>query len=406
MRKFVSLLLAILFMFLCTGCSNASDDTETSAFVGGDTYFFDNKLFFIEENNIKFISYDTFESYYFCFEPMCTHTTNDCLSCIENGTFYHLVIDEDASENGIVMYVSYNYLEDTTNFNVIQGIMKIEASKNKKSQVIHNTDCEAINQLTLWNGKIYFSATLNDYFFKIFSVDKDGNNLVQLTDNEDYNCYIHSISQNTLYYFDDLGNIYSMQSPESTELVFTSKYPYGVYINNGYLYYCDNEVFSDNKNEALSAFDFSKGEFTSYVWHTYSYSYYRIPLNDTTQIPEKVTDNVVRSQKMLVKDNYFYITSVTHKYLGSYSVYDPEYKIEVPNHVAVTTDGIQKINLDTLEIDHIKLNDDWQIYYILYADNNKIIFYGENMTQVLNNKEHSGMSYVVYDIASGTYKIM
>ena len=33
------------------------------------------------------------------------------------------------------MYVSYNYLEDTTNFNVIQGIMKIEASENKKSRI-------------------------------------------------------------------------------------------------------------------------------------------------------------------------------------------------------------------------------------------------------------------------------
>ena len=68
MRKFVSLLLAVIFMFFCIGCSNTSDDKETSAFVGGDTYFFDNKLFFIEENNIKFISYDTFESYYFCFD--------------------------------------------------------------------------------------------------------------------------------------------------------------------------------------------------------------------------------------------------------------------------------------------------------------------------------------------------
>ena len=45
MRKFVSLLLAILFMYLCTGCSNTSDDKETSAFIGGDTYFFDNKIY-------------------------------------------------------------------------------------------------------------------------------------------------------------------------------------------------------------------------------------------------------------------------------------------------------------------------------------------------------------------------
>ena len=38
MRKFVSLLLAVIFMFFCTGCSNTSDDKETSTFVGGDLF--------------------------------------------------------------------------------------------------------------------------------------------------------------------------------------------------------------------------------------------------------------------------------------------------------------------------------------------------------------------------------
>ena len=173
----------------------------------------------------------------------------------------------------------------------------------------------------------------------------DGKNLTQLTPTAECNYYIHSISDDIFYYFDDLGNFYGTYDFVNSELIHTSKYPYGIYIKGGYLYYCDDEVYNDNANPELEAFDFSSGEFSTYVWPTYSYSYYRIPISDPSQSPEKVTSGVLRSQKMLITDDYFYLVSVGHKYLGSYLVYDPEYKLEVPIHVAVTTDGIQKIDL-------------------------------------------------------------
>lgn len=109
---------------------------------------------------------------------------------------------------------------------------------------------------------------------------------------------------------------------------------------------------------------------------------------------------------MLITDDYFYLVSVGHKYLGSYLVYDSEYKLEVPIHVAVTTDGIQKIDLKTIEIERIDFDDNWRIAYIIAADDEKIIFYGENMQAILENQEQQGARYVVYDIAADTYTVM
>lgn len=404
MRYIVSIVLVITLIFNVVGCTRSN--SNTAAYVGSSTYFYDNKLFYIDKNNIKFISYDTYESYYFCFEPSCKHNTNDCISCIEDGIFVHLVVDEDSSTDGVVLYASYSYLEDTTSFNNINGIMKIDSSINKKVPIIHNTECESINQVTLWNNKIFFSATKNDYIYKIFSVDMDGKNLTQLTPTAECNYYIHSISDDIFYYFDDLGNFYGTYDFVNSELIHTSKYPYGIYIKGGYLYYCDDEVYNDNANPELEAFDFSSGEFSTYVWPTYSYSYYRIPISDPSQSPEKVTSGVLRSQKMLITDDYFYLVSVGHKYLGSYLVYDSEYKLEVPIHVAVTTDGIQKIDLKTLEIERIDFDDNWRIAYIIAADDEKIIFYGENMQAILENQEQQGARYVVYDIAADTYTVM
>ena len=284
--------------------------------------------------------------------------------------------------------------------------MKLDSSANTKTPIINNTDCESINQVTLWNNRIFFSATKEDYIFKIFSVGTDGKNLTQLTPTVEHNFYIHSISDDSFYYFDDLGNFYSTKDFKKSELIHTSKYPYGVYISSGYLYYCDDEVYSDNANPELEAFDFNSGKFSTYVWPTYSYSYYRIPLSNSSQTPEKVTSGVLRSQKMLITNDYFYLVSVDHKYLGNYLVYDPEYKLEVPVHVAVTTNGIQKIDLKTLEIEHIPFDDDWRIAYIISVDDEKIIFYGENMQEVLENQEQQGARYVVYDIATDTYTVM
>lgn len=403
-----TILMTLVLVFNMFGCSYSTE--STSAYVGSSTYFYDNKLFYLDnnngQNNIKFISYDTHESYYFCFEPSCLHNTNECLSYIENGMFMHLVVDESASANGVVLYASYSYRKEVTDLNYISGIMKLDSSANTKTPIINNTDCESINQVTLWNNRIFFSATKEDYIFKIFSVGTDGKNLTQLTPTVEHNFYIHSISDDSFYYFDDLGNFYSTKDFKKSELIHTSKYPYGVYISSGYLYYCDDEVYSDNANPELEAFDFNSGKFSTYVWPTYSYSYYRIPLSNSSQTPEKVTSGVLRSQKMLITNDYFYLVSVDHKYLGNYLVYDPEYKLEVPVHVAVTTNGIQKIDLKTLEIEHIPFDDDWRIAYIISVDDEKIIFYGENMQEVLENQEQQGARYVVYDIATDTYTVM
>lgn len=215
---------------------------------------------------------------------------------------------------------------------------------------------------------------------------------------------IYNIFNNVFYMFDDMGTLYSTEDFVNYNTVLSSKYAYGIYIYDNYLYYCDDEIYNSNQNDEIEAFDYQTGEFGSYVWPTRSYTYYRIPLNDINTEPEEVISNALCSQRMLFNGNYLYMVTIGHRYLGGFYIYDPEYKLELPSHVAVTTDAIVKVNLVSLECEKYFMKDsDWEVYYIISADENYIVFYGENRIDTLANEGNNGISYVIYDIKKNTY---
>ena len=88
-----------------------------------------------------------------------------------------------------------------------------------------------------------------------------------------------------------------------------------------------------------------------------------------------------------------------------FPVYDPELKMEVPEYVAVSTDGVLKVNLDTLEVEKIAVEDDWNIYGIIAADEEKIVFRGDHQRSKLKNQMHPGTQNVIYHFAEQSYVI-
>lgn len=122
--------------------------------------------------------------------------------------------------------------------------------------------------------------------------------------------------------------------------------------------------------------------------------------------PEVVVDGALGIQQMLFTDTHLYAISVSHKYLGMYTVYDPELKMEIPEHVAVMTDGILMISLDTLTVEKIPISDDWNLFGILAADEEKIVFRGDNQRSKLENQTPLGTKNVIYNLKDQSYTIM
>ncbi len=375
--------------------------------MGGSSYIYDNILYFTEQKHLKYTRFDTGETAVLCHDPLCKHDTSDCIAYLANGYFCHLVVDEAASKNGIVLYVSYSYLKNITDFDQVHGIARIDFAEGKREMFADGLDCSAINQISIVGDKFYFIATsTEDYYYRIFSLDKNGRNLTQLTETAEINYLLCAIENGYFYYSDDFGNIYRTTDFTTQELLYTSKHHYGFYIHGGYLYYADDEAYELNENPDLSAYDYQTGKWGSYRWPTRSYTYYRIPLGDPTTEPEAVVSGALGTQQMLFTNTHLYAISVTHKYLGMFTVYDPELKIDVPEHVAISTDGVMRVNLGTLEAEKIAIEDGWNIYGIVSASEEIIVFRGDHQKAKLENQMHPGTQNVIFHISSQRYTVM
>ena len=399
-RIILFFILTITVVASLSACGQSSDEV----YMGGSSYIYDNILYFTEHAHLKYTRLDTGETAFLCHDPLCKHDTEDCIAYLPDGFFNHLVVDETASKNGVVLYVSYSYLKNTTDFEQVHGIARIDFAEGKREMFADGLDCSAINQLSIVGDKFYFIATnTDDYYYKIFILDRSGRNLTQLTETVENNYLFCAIEDGYFYYSDDFGNIYRTTDFSTQDLLYTSKHHYGFYIHNGYLYYCDDEVYELNENPELPAYDYSKGEWGSYRWPTRSYTYYRIPLDNPSAEPEAVVSGALGTQQMLFTDNHLYAISVAHKYLGMYTVYDPELKIDVPEHVAVSTDGVLKVNLDTLETEKIIIADGWNIFAVVSANEETIVFRGDHQKAKLQNQAHPGTKFFTFDIDDRTY---
>ena len=374
-------ILTVTVVASLSACGQASD----KVYMGGSSYIYDNILYFTEHAHLKYTRLDTGETAFLCHDPLCKHDTDDCIAYLPDGFFNHLVVDEAASKNGVVLYVSYSYFKNTTDFEQVHGIARIDFAEGQREMFADGLACSAINQVSIAGDKFYFIAiSTDDYYYKIFSLDKNGRNLTQLTETAEINYLLCAIEDGYFYYSDDFGNIYRTTDFSTQELLYTSKHHYGFYIHNGYLYYCDDEVYELNENPDLPAYDYQTGKWGSYRWPTRSYTYYRISLDDPSAAPEAVLNGALGTQQMLFTDTHLYAISVKHKYLGMYTVYDPELKMEIPEHVAVSTDGVLKVDLETLEVEKIAIEDDWNIYGITAADEEKIVFRGDHQRSKLD----------------------
>ena len=386
-----------------SACGQASD----SVYMGGSSYVYDNTLYFTDYNYLKYTRLDTGETAVLCHDPLCKHDTDDCIAYLSDGFFYHLVVDEAVSKSGVVLYVSYSYLKNTTDFDQVHGIARIDFANGKRDMFADGLACAAINQISIVGDKFYFIATnTDDYYYKIFSLDKNGRNLTQLTETAEINYLLCAIENGYFYYSDDFGNIYRTVDFTGQELLYTSKHHYGFYIHNGYLYYADDEVYELNENPDLPAYDYQTGKWGSYRWPTRSYTYYRIPLDNPSAKPEAVIDSALGTQQMLFTDTHLYAISVKHKYLGMYTIYDPELKMEIPEYVAVSTDGVLKVHLDTLDVERITIEDGWNLYGIISADEDAIVFRGDHQKAKLENQIHPGIQNVVYNVTERSYIIL
>ncbi|MBE6697659.1 MAG: hypothetical protein E7581_03960 [Ruminococcaceae bacterium] len=404
MKRIILLfILTITVVASLSACRQASDEV----YMGGSSYIYDNILYFTEQKYLKYTRFDTGETAVLCHDPLCKHDTEDCIAYLPNGFFYHLVVDEAASKNGIVLYVSYSYLKNITDFDQVHGIARIDFAEGKREMFADGLDCSAINQISIVGDKFYFIATnTDDYYYRIFFLDKNGRNLTQLTETAEINYLLCAIEDGYFYYSDDFGNIYRTVDFTGQELLYTSKHHYGFYIHNGYLYYCDDEVYELNENLELPAYDYQTGKWGSYRWPTRSYTYYRIPLDDVSAEPQVVVDGALGTQQMLFTDTHLYAISVMHKYLGMYTVYDPELKMEIPEYVAVRTDGVLKVDLETLEVEKITIEGDWEIYGIISADDEQIVFRGDHQRSKLENQMSHGIKIVIYNLKDQSYTIM
>jgi hypothetical protein len=117
------------------------------------------------------------------------------------------------------------------------------------------------------------------------------------------------------------------------------------------LYYCDDEVYDLNENPDLPAYDYSSGKWGSYRWPTRSYTNYRIPLDDPSAEPQAVID------------------------------------------------GVLKVALDTLDVEKIAIADDWNIYGIIAANEEQIVFHGDHQKAKLENQMHPGNQNAIYNLA-------
>ena len=393
-RIILFFILAITVVASLSACTQSPD----SVYMGASSYVYDNILYFTEQNYLKYTRFDTGETAVLCHDPLCRHDTEDCIAYLPNGYFYHLVVDEAASKNGVMLYVSYSYFKDTTDFEQVHGIARIDFAKGKRDMFANGLDCAAINQISIVGNKFYFIATsTDDYYYKIFSLDKNGRNLTPLTETAEINYLLCAIENGYFYFSDDFGNIYRTTDFVAQELLYTAKHHYGFYIHGGYLYYADDEVYELNENPDLAAYDYQTGKWGSYRWPTRSYTYYRIPLDDVSAEPEAVVDGALGTQQMLFTKNHLYAISVQHKYLGMYTVYDPELKQEIPEYVAVRTDGVLKVDLETLTVEKVAIEDDWEILGIISADAEQIVFRGIHQRSNLENQTNPGTKNVIYN---------
>ncbi|MBO5274475.1 MAG: DUF5050 domain-containing protein [Clostridia bacterium] len=399
-------ILFVLFITVMASFSSCTQPAENT-YMGGSSYVYDNVLYFTEHNYLKYTRLDTGKTAILCYDPLCKHDTEDCIAYLPYGFFYHLVVDEASSKNGVVLYVSCCYRKSITDFDQVHGIARIDIAEGKREMFANGLACSAINQISIVGDKFYFIATnTDDYYYKIFSLDRNGRGLTQLTETSEINYLLCAIEDGYFYYSDDFGNIYRTTDFTTQELLYTSKHHYGFYIHGGYLYYADDEVYELNENPDLPAYDYQTGEWGHYRWTTRSYTYYRIPLDNPSAEPEAVVDGALGTQLMLFTDTHMYAISVAHKYLGMYTVYDPELKMELPEYVAVRTDGVLKVDLATLEVEKIAIKDDWDIFSVISADEEQIVFRGDHQRSNLEKQMHTGSKYVVYNMKDKTYTIM
>ena len=83
----------------------------------------------------------------------------------------------------------------------------------------------------------------------------------------------------------------------------------------------------------------------------------------------------------------------------------PDYD-EIPEYVAVRTDGVLKVDLETLEVEKIAIEGDWEIYGIISADDEQIVFRGDHQRSKLENQTSPGTKRVIYTLKDQSYTIM
>ena len=54
------------------------------------------------------------------------------------------MVDEKKKKNGVVLYVSYSYFKNTTDFEQIHGIARIDFAEGKREMFADGLDCSAI----------------------------------------------------------------------------------------------------------------------------------------------------------------------------------------------------------------------------------------------------------------------
>ena len=400
MKRYILLLLLVIT--LC-GCAGSGGDT----YIGGETYLFRDRCYYIDHDRICYVSVGTGERGVFCFDPLCGHDSDTCISFLPIGNFTSLVVDEAASEGNVVIYAAGSYLtqeeilQQKTDFH--SAIFRLDTKTGVRSIVAEDFGCTSVNHLCLQNGNFVFTAW-NDEHFAVFRLDSRKQlSTVFSADNMDM--IILDAEDDEIFAADMAGRIFCLKADGTNEHIYDVPFVKGIYIHDGYLYYPDDEQKQPNENPDLPYYNTELGAWETYRWQTISYTYYRVPLSDTEAEPQAVVSNVGAMHGMLLDGDKIYLPEVGHRYLGSLTVYDPEWQIELPMYSAVTTESILCIDLKTLETEHIMIGTCWDVYGILAYYDGKLLFEGVNRQAALDG-EGTPMRYVIYDIETNDYTVL
>lgn len=400
MKRYI--LLVLLVITLCS-CVKPGGDT----YIGGQTYTFRDRCYYIDHNRICFVSVGTGERGVFCFDPLCGHDSDTCMSFLPIGNFTSLVVDEAASEGNVVIYAAGNYLtqeemmQQKTEFH--STIFRLDTQTGVRSIVAEDFGCTSVNHLCLQDGNFLFTAW-NDEHFAVFRLDSRMQ-LSTVFSDDNMDMIILDAVGNEIFAADMAGRIFCLKADGTNEHIYDVPFVKGIYIHDGYLYYPDEELRRLNENPDLPYYNSVSGVWETYQWQTISYTYYRVPLSDTGAEPQAVVSNTAAVQGMLLDGDKMYLPEIGYRYLGSFTVYDPELQMELPMYSAVTTEAILCINLETLETERLMTDTCWDVYDIYAYHDGKILFEGVDRQAALDGTG-TPMRYVIYDTETDDYIVL